>query len=581
MRSKKTTTGKKKAKIRFLEVLPFAAEPLRKELRALPSNLRQRRDVKPLHLYVGEAFVLRLQRDGTPTSARNGLYDSFLYNKNSIGLFDPTAAFLTHRFDLSPPQVQELASRLGPPILPEPIPLTFVQPPPSPAKLSADPRKPAGAAKPTAAEVLAHTRARGLRVALSSWDPEAGLGMHYNFEESLVAALAFRQADPTQHTSRAYFALQALANQKKDAPPEALLLLALEARAQGAADADKHLEAYVASRREARAECHPLLLLALAREHSGKTIELDCLRCLHSHIPAADRYLTPNELAKVSTEGTVAVPTPLAVATDQPSDRWTELKAAGHSSDAMEKLLKMVGLKKVKAAAVDLFDQAQKLMKADAEFRKKNWPSLNFTFVGNPGTGKTTVGQLLAQVLADSKIRQNIWRDCKAQKLVDDGIDEFRDLVKKVMGGVLLIDEAYMIDPERNPKGKQIYNELLTLAEDQREDISLILCGYQEDLEDKLFKPNPGFQGRFQPIHFEDFDAEDLQKLWEHQVTERGWTCDQSLSRLVAQRLSVDRGQRGFANAREVRRTLELATSKAMASPGWNAEPDCRVRSFS
>ncbi|POM71654.1 Hypothetical protein PHPALM_11746, partial [Phytophthora palmivora] len=153
-------------------------------------------------------------------------------------------------------------------------------------------------------------------------------------------------------------------------------------------------------------------------------------------------------------------------------DKWESLKSqCSCQSEAMEELLKLVGLKKVKQAAVNLFKNAMALQKLSTTQRKKNTMAFNYCFVGNPGTGKTTVARLFANVLKDSKIRRtNTFVECTAQKLKDDGAAEFRLKLNQAKGGVLFIDEAYELDPVGDFKGKPIVAELLTAAEDQRDD---------------------------------------------------------------------------------------------------------------
>ena len=106
----------------------------------------------------------------------------------------------------------------------------------------------------------------------------------------------------------------------------------------------------------------------------------------------------------------------------------------------------------------------------------------NYCFLGNPGTGKTTVARLFAAILHDSELRsQNVFQECGAQKVKDDGIDEFRKLAQGAMDGVLFIDEAYDLDPMGDKfKGAPIVNELVTLTENERARLTCILAGYED-----------------------------------------------------------------------------------------------------
>lgn len=109
----------------------------------------------------------------------------------------------------------------------------------------------------------------------------------------------------------------------------------------------------------------------------------------------------------------------------------------------METLLGLTGLGKVKIKAVNLFKLAIKLSHMDPETRKANSFSMNYCFLGNPGTGKTTVARLFAEILYDSKIREkNSFIECTAQNVKEEGLDEFKKLITKAFKGVLFIDEA-------------------------------------------------------------------------------------------------------------------------------------------
>eukprot|EP00392_Amoebophrya_sp_AT5.2_P006759 g6771.t1 len=257
-----------------------------------------------------------------------------------------------------------------------------------------------------------------------------------------------------------------------------------------------------------------------------------------------------------------------------PADQWADMKETENCrSDAMDNLLKLTGLRRVKIAALQLFKKGLAFASMDSETRKKNAPSLNYVFLGNPGTGKTTVARLFAQILHDSGLRKKeTFEENSAQELKDAGVDEFKKKAKAAMDGVLFIDEAYNLDPVGDKfKGGPIANELLTLSENERERLTFILAGYEDELNDKLFAYNPGFKSRFTEVVFEDFDFDELLQVWNHLRKERKWReADERLGKVVVRRLAKMRGRKGFGNARDVRKKLEEATSRAMARPDFN-----------
>jgi Cdc6-like AAA superfamily ATPase len=234
----------------------------------------------------------------------------------------------------------------------------------------------------------------------------------------------------------------------------------------------------------------------------------------------------------------------------------------------MDMLLGLTGLRRVKMSAVSLFKQGIAFSKMDPATRKENFPSLNYVFLGNPGTGKTTVGKLFAQILHDTGLRKKqAFEDCTAQKAKDDGVDEFRKTAQKAMDGVLFVDEAYDLDPIGDPfKGRPIVNELLTLSENERERLTIILAGYPDEMNDKFFAYNPGLRSRFTEVFFEDFDEKELLSIWKVQVEKKKWReSDPRISSVVVRRLLKVAGTKGFGNARAVRQKLDQACAAAMS----------------
>ena len=226
--------------------------------------------------------------------------------------------------------------------------------------------------------------------------------------------------------------------------------------------------------------------------------------------------------------------------------------------------MQLVGLKKVKQSAVALVKNALVLSTLDAQQRKHNSYSMNYCFMGNPGTGKTTVARLLARVLQDAGLRPNHnVVETTAQELKDKGADEFRQLITKATGGVLVIDEAYELDPAGDFKGKPIVAELLTAAEDKRDALSIILAGYEDDIQKKLYAYNDGLRSRFEEILFEDLDEEDLGVVWDRLASAKGWSCDAKVRRIACTRLA--RGAHTNGNARAARQLFEQAAKAAMS----------------
>ncbi|KAJ3016332.1 UNVERIFIED_CONTAM: hypothetical protein HDU68_012270 [Siphonaria sp. JEL0065] len=353
---------------------------------------------------------------------------------------------------------------------------------------------------------------------------------------------------------------------------ELKLVLALELFEVGFPGSEKELETYIDGVRQGGNDAHPLLVLAVSRIATKKrAIRLTLLRAFMDSSENAGTWITTEEknlLSEPPKAGKVlAVPT-------TPKEMWESLKMKySCSSKAMEDLIELVGLKKVKIQAVELFKTVIGLQKMSPEVRDANMMSLNYSFYGNPGTGKTTVAKMFAQILKDSNMRPSrTFVHKSARELKDEGADKFMETVNKAKDGVLFIDEAYTLNPIDDPKGREIVNELLVVAEDMRDKISIILAGYEDDLQNKLFAFNEGLKSRFQEIVFEDFDEPDLLKIWEKVVKDCGWTADPRIGPLVAKKLAKSANKKGFGNARTVRNKFEEYSKRALSRDSWNGD---------
>jgi Cdc6-like AAA superfamily ATPase len=151
-----------------------------------------------------------------------------------------------------------------------------------------------------------------------------------------------------------------------------------------------------------------------------------------------------------------------------------------------------------------------------------------------------------------------------AQTVKDGGSDTFRQLVSSAQGGVLFIDEAYDLDPLSDYKGRAIVNEILTVAENERKTLSIILAGYEDEIQNRLYKYNIGLSSRFHEIRFDDFTESELADIWTQMRESMGWKEDEKVTAVVVKRLSKRSGKRGFGNAREVRSLLESSIKVAM-----------------
>jgi probable Rubsico expression protein CbbX len=193
-------------------------------------------------------------------------------------------------------------------------------------------------------------------------------------------------------------------------------------------------------------------------------------------------------------------------------------------------------------------------------------PSLHMSFTGNPGTGKTTVALRMAQILHRlGYVRKGhlvaVTRDDLVGQYIGHTAPKTKEVLKKAMGGVLFIDEAYYLFRPENERdyGQEAIEILLQVMENQRDDLVVILAGYKDRME-TFFRSNPGMSSRIaHHLDFPDYPAGDLlrigDKILEHQNYRFGLGARQAFAEYLGHRIV----QPHFANARSVRNALDRA----------------------
>ncbi len=247
-------------------------------------------------------------------------------------------------------------------------------------------------------------------------------------------------------------------------------------------------------------------------------------------------------------------------------DLAEEYKASGVAEILEELDRELVGLKPVKrrireTAALLLVERARRAMGLSHEP-----PSLHMSFTGNPGTGKTTVALRMANLLHRlGYIRKghlvSVTRDDLVGQYIGHTAPKTKDVLKKAMGGVLFIDEAYYLyrpDNERD-YGQEAIEILLQVMENQRDDLVVILAGYADRM-DRFFESNPGFRSRIaHHIDFPDYDDGELLSIADSMLERQGYHLDQEAKKVMADYIALRRAQPHFANARSIRNALDRA----------------------
>ncbi|MDR6390549.1 CbbX protein [Paraburkholderia phenoliruptrix] len=191
-------------------------------------------------------------------------------------------------------------------------------------------------------------------------------------------------------------------------------------------------------------------------------------------------------------------------------------------------------------------------------------PTLHMCFSGNPGTGKTTVALRMAEVLHRlGYIRRNhlvsVTRDDLVGQYIGHTAPKTRDVLKRAMGGVLFIDEAYYLYRPENERdyGQEAIEILLQTMENQRDDLVVILAGYASRME-VFFESNPGFRSRIaHHITFPDYGHAQLLEIAERMLATMHYRFDADSRRAFADYLALRTRQPNFANARSVRNALD------------------------
>ncbi|HEY1856171.1 CbbX protein [Acidocella sp.] len=191
-------------------------------------------------------------------------------------------------------------------------------------------------------------------------------------------------------------------------------------------------------------------------------------------------------------------------------------------------------------------------------------PTLHMAFTGNPGTGKTTLALRMASILHKlGFIRRDhvisVTRGDLVGQYIGHTAPKTKEVLKKAMGGVLFIDEAYYLHRPENERdyGQEAIEILLQVMENQREDLVVILAGYQDRI-DTFFESNPGFRSRIaHHIEFPDFSDDELLAITCKMLEDSQYRFSPQALGLLRHYIAARRQQPNFANARSMRNAFD------------------------
>src|SRR5213592_1961547 len=243
-----------------------------------------------------------------------------------------------------------------------------------------------------------------------------------------------------------------------------------------------------------------------------------------------------------------------------------ELEAVGIEEILAQLDRELIGLKPVKTrireiASLLLLERIRQKMALATTF-----PTLHMSFTGNPGTGKTTVALRMAGILHRlGFVRRghviSVTRDDLVGQYIGHTAPKTKEILKKAMGGVLFIDEAYYLYRPENERdyGQEAIEILLQVMENHRDDLVVILAGYKDRMA-RFFESNPGMSSRVaHHIDFPDYHADELVLIAQRMLDAMHYRFDDEAQAVFTDYLERRMTQPHFANARSVRNALDRA----------------------
>lgn len=232
----------------------------------------------------------------------------------------------------------------------------------------------------------------------------------------------------------------------------------------------------------------------------------------------------------------------------------------------LDELNSLVGLHVVKNKIKDLIDyQKVQLMRKDNNLRSdKN--TLHLAFIGNPGTGKTTVARIVGRIYKQIGLlskghfveasRTDLIAGYQGQTAL-----KVKRIIEKSKGGVLFIDEAYSLteNDHTDSYGRECLTELTKALEDYRDDLVVIVAGYTKPMK-KFFESNPGLESRFNTfIEFDDYNVKELEEILYKTCKDNDYVLDDTAKKIAKDYINkqISNKQENFANGRMIRNLYE------------------------
>ena len=248
-----------------------------------------------------------------------------------------------------------------------------------------------------------------------------------------------------------------------------------------------------------------------------------------------------------------------------------KLETEKSMDEIFAELNELVGLEKIKKTLHELVDYMS--LKDRAKDLKLNNVNLHMVFLGNPGTGKTTVARIIVDILYHLKyIKQNKLIEVSSKDLVAEYVGQTApktmEVVERARGGILFIDEAYALASKdnQNSYNAEAIATLIKAMEDYRDDLVVIFAGYTKEMRDFL-DSNSGIVSRIgYTLEFDDYTEDELIKIFDGMMKKAGFIVEEDayleLRRIIGENIHT----KNFGNARFIRNVYEKTIIKHAAN---------------
>ncbi len=263
-------------------------------------------------------------------------------------------------------------------------------------------------------------------------------------------------------------------------------------------------------------------------------------------------------------------------------DRTVEVKKEHHRPKGIDRLDELVGLEIVKREVRKLSSFVQVQQWRAKEGLNSPVVSYHCVFTGNPGTGKTTVARIIAEIYKELGLLKTghlveTDRSGLVAEYVGQTAVKTNKIIDKALDGVLFIDEAYsLVNEAKGDYGLEAISTLLKRMEDDRDRLVVIIAGYSDEMK-QFIDSNPGLKSRFNRIfNFEDYTAEELWLIFQGMFEKHDYVVEEDACEKIKEILegAVASGNKGFGNARYVRNLFEKILENQALRLASNGDSD-------